>query len=50
MKLTKAARQDAKLALQKKIEAAIEQAPKGLTDGEIRHAILAAATSQGVVK
>jgi len=48
-KLTKKGRQQAMIDLQKKVEAAIEQSPKGLTDGEIALSVVAAAVAQGVI-
>jgi len=37
------------IALQKRVEAAIEGSPKGLTNQEVCHALLSAAISQGVL-
>ncbi len=49
-RLTKKDRQQAVIDLQKKVEAAIEDVPQGLTDEEVCFGVMAAIVAQNVIR
>ncbi len=49
MKLTKEHREEAKRQLVTRLEVAIEETSRGITEGEIRESILKAASNLGLV-
>jgi len=48
VKLTKEQREEAKRQLVERLEAAIEETPRGITDGETRECILKAANNMKI--